>query len=71
MWISASRRSRGMRLRAFVESPVAAANEDADAVDGDGEVFRVGHGVGDLANAEGDVLRVGRLAVWPEAEVER
>ena len=49
-------------LEGFVESPVAAADEDADAVDGDGEVFRVGDRVGDLADAEGYVLRVGESA---------
>ena len=46
-------------LHGLVEAPVAAADEDGHAVDGDGQGVGAGNGVGDLANAEVDVLRVG------------
>ena len=45
-------------LEGFVDAPVAAADEDARAVDRDGEVFGVGDGIGDFADAEGDVCGV-------------
>ncbi len=57
-------------LEAFVQPPVAAANEYADPIDGDGEVFRVGHRVGNLAHTKGDVLRVGRRVVLVKAEMQ-
>ena len=48
-------------LHAFVETPIAAADEDFHAVDGNGE--RVHAAVGDFANAEHRVVRVGVFAV--------
>ena len=42
----------GNALEGFVEAPVAAADEDGHAVDGDGERVGAGDGVGDLADAE-------------------
>ncbi len=60
----------GNALEGFVEAPVAAADEDLDAVDGDGERVGAGHAVGDLADAEVDVLRVGDVVVDVEAEMK-
>ena len=60
----------GDALHGVIESPVAAANEDAHAVDGDGEVLRVRDGVGDLAHAEAGVVAIGDLAAGLEAEVQ-
>ena len=58
----------GDALEGFVEAPVAAADEDLDAVDGDGEGVHAA--VGDFANAEGGVVRIGVAAVFDEVEVE-
>ena len=57
-------------LEGFVEAPVAAADEDGDAVDGDGEGVGAGNGVRELADAEGDVLRVGGSRILVEREME-
>ena len=46
-------------LQRLIEAPVAAADEDGHAVDGDGERVGAGNGVADFANAEADILRVG------------
>ena len=56
-----------MRL---IQSPVAAANEDRNAIDGDGQRVGAGNAVGDLADAESHVLRVGDLAPTLEAEMQ-
>jgi hypothetical protein len=46
-------------LHGFIESPVAAADKDGHAVDGDGQRVGAGNAVGDLAHAEVHILRVG------------
>ena len=46
-------------LHCFVKSPVAAANEDENAVDGDGQRVSAGNRVADLSHAEVHILRVG------------
>ena len=60
----------GNALHGFIESPVAAANEDRNAVDGDGEGVGAGNAVGDFANAEIDILRIGDVVLDVDAEME-
>jgi hypothetical protein len=60
----------GDTFEGFVESPVAAAEEDAYAVDGDGQVIGVGDGVGDFSDAEVECLLVRRLSYYLGSEVE-
>ncbi len=48
----------GNALHGFVEAPVAAADEDGHAIDGDGERVGSRHRVGDFADAEIDVVGV-------------
>ena len=55
-------------LEGFVEAPVAAADEDLNAVDRDGEGVHAA--VGDFADAEGGVVGVGVAAVFDEVEME-
>ena len=53
-------------LQRFIESPVAAANEDGHAVDGDGQRVGAGNGVADFSHAEFHILCVGDGAAGPE-----
>ncbi len=46
----------GNALEGFIKTPVAAADEYARSVDGDGEVLGIGHAIGDFADAEGHIL---------------
>ena len=57
-------------LHALVEAPVAAADHDADTVDGDGEVLGVGDLVLDFADAEVGGFGGGGLAADVEVELQ-
>ncbi len=57
-------------LEGLVEPPVAAADEDWDAVDGDGQIVGAGDGVTDFANAESDVPGIRNVFPGLEAEVQ-
>ena len=48
----------GDALHGLIHPPVAAADEDGDAVDGDGERVAAGDAIGDFADAEIHILRV-------------
>ena len=54
----------------LVEAPVAPFRDDRDAVDGQRQVVRARQGVGNLANAERNVARVGNRARDQEAQVQ-
>src|SRR5271165_1950189 len=57
-------------LERFIESPVAAADKDGNAVDADGQRVGAGNAVSDFSNAEADVLLIGNLLLYLEAQME-